>query len=176
MRALLLILDKVLSVLVISAMAVSAVCVVGMIAINTVDTVGRALFSKPMLGALEITEVLLATCIILAIPYAQRRREHIEIDIFKKAFGPRLAKASSILVYVITILVFAMLARQSYASALEAVANFEVSAGYVPVPVWMGKIALVVGFSIALLVAIWQLLAALAGVDKTSPPPTPTSA
>lgn len=176
MRVLLLTLDKILSVLAIGAMAVSAVCVVGMIAVNTVDTVGRALFNKPMMGALEITEVLLATCIILAIPYAQRHREHIEIDIFKKAFGPRLAKASSILVFVITILVFAMLAHQSYESALESVATFEVSAGYVPVPVWMGKIAVVVGFSIALLIAFWQLLAVLAGVDDSSPPPTPTSA
>jgi len=176
MRALLLTLDKVLSVLVIGAMAISAVCVVGMIAVNTVDTVGRALFSKPMLGALEITEVLLATCIILAIPYAQRHREHIEIDIFKKMFGPGLARVASILVLVITILVFAMLAHQSYESAMESVANFEVSAGYVRVPVWMGKVAVVVGFSIALLVAIWQLLAALAGVDGAAPPPTPTSA
>lgn len=176
MRALLLTFDRVLAVLVICAMAVSAVCVVGMIAVNTVDTVGRALFSKPMMGALEITEVLLATCIILAIPYAQRYREHIEIDILKKAFGPRLARASSILVLAITILVFAMLAHQSYESAVESVASFEVSAGYVRVPVWMGKIAVVVGFSIALLVAIWQFVAALAGVSDAAPPPPLTSA
>lgn len=176
MRALVLTLDKVLSVLVVGAMSISAVCVVGMIAVNTVDTVGRALFSKPMLGALEITEVLLAACIILAIPYAQRHREHIEIDIFKRMFGPRLAKVSTVVMLVITILVFAMLTQQSYESALESVANFEVSAGYVRVPVWLGKIAVVIGFAIALLVAVWQLLGALTGVDDSAPPPVPTSA
>lgn len=169
MRGLLLTLDRISSALVIGAMFIAGACVLGIVVVNTIDTVGRAFFNRPMHGAVEITEVLLAICIVLAIPYAQRFREHIEIDIFAKSFGPRLRRACSIGVLAITIGVFGMLVFQSYESALSSVSNFEASAGFVRVPVWIGKVAVTVGFSIALLEAIRQLLESI--FDSTGADP-----
>ena len=52
-----------------------------------------------------------------------------------------------------------MLTIQSYESAKDSIATFESSAGYLKVPVWIGKIAVAIGFGIALVEASVQLFA-----------------
>ena len=59
----------------------------------------------------------------------------------------------------LTILVFFMLTIQSYESAKVSVVTFESSAGYLRVPVWIGKMSVAIGFGIALFEASVQLLA-----------------
>jgi hypothetical protein len=68
-------------------------------------------------------------------------------------------KSFVLLSIVLTILVFFMLTIQSYESAKVSVVTFESSAGYLRVPVWIGKISVAVGFGIALFEASVQLFA-----------------
>lgn len=152
-------LDRVSATMVMLAMVVSGTSVATIIAINSVDTIGRALFSRPLTGAVELTELFLAMCIILAIPYAQRTLSHIEIDMFTQNCKAGLKKIFLFIAIVLTILVFFMLTVQSYESAKDSVATFESSAGYLNVPVWIGKIAVAIGFGIALFEALTQLFA-----------------
>jgi TRAP-type C4-dicarboxylate transport system permease small subunit len=153
------VLDRVSATMVMLAMVVSGVSVAAIIAVNSVDTLGRAFFTKPLTGAVELTELFLATCIILAIPYAQRKLSHIEIDMFIQKCSVGWRKSFVLLSIVLTILVFFMLTIQSYESAKVSVVTFESSAGYLRVPVWIGKISVAVGFGIALFEASVQLLA-----------------
>lgn len=152
-------LDRVSATMVTAAMVVSGASVATIIAVNSIDTLGRALFNKPMMGAVEITELFLAMCIILAIPYAQRKLAHIEIDMFTQRCSARLKKFLLFISIVLTVLVFFMLMVQSYESAKEAISTFETSAGYLSVPVWIGKISVTIGFAIALLESLTQLFA-----------------
>jgi len=145
--------------MVILAMVVSGASVATIIAVNSIDTLGRAFFSRPLTGAVEITELFLAMCIILAIPYAQRKLAHIEIDMFTQHCSAGLKKIFLLIAIVLTILVFFMLMVQSYESARASVVTFESSAGYLRVPIWIGKIAVTIGFGIALLEALTQLFA-----------------
>lgn len=152
-------LDRVSATLVMLAMVVSGVSVAIIIAVNSVDTLGHALFSRPLTGAVELTELFLAMCIILAIPYAQRMLSHIEIDMFTQNCSAGWKKVFLLVSIVLTILVFFMLTIQSYESAKDSIATFESSAGYLKVPVWIGKIAVAIGFGIALVEASVQLFA-----------------
>jgi TRAP-type C4-dicarboxylate transport system permease small subunit len=152
------ILDRVSATMVMLAMVVSGFSVAIIITVNSVDTIGRALFSKPLMGAVEITELFLAMCIVLAIPYAQRTLAHIEIDMFKQRCGPRARKALVLVAILITMLVFLMLAVQSYDSARVSVATLEFSAGYLRVPIWIGKVAVAVGFAVAFFESVTQLV------------------
>lgn len=152
-------LDSVSATMVMLAMVVSGASVATIIAVNSIDTLGRAFFSRPLTGAVEITELFLAMCIILAIPFAQRKLAHIEIDMFTQYCSAGLKRIFLLIAIILTILVFFMLTVQSYESAKESVATFESSAGYLRVPVWIGKIAITIGFGIALLEALTQLLA-----------------
>lgn len=153
------VLDRVSATMVMLAMVVSGASVAAIIAINSVDTLGRAFFTKPLTGAVELTELFLAMCIILAIPYAQRMLSHIEIDMFIQKCSVGLKKFFVLISIVLTILVFFMLTIQSYESAKDSVATFESSAGYLRVPVWIGKISVAIGFGIALFEASVQLFA-----------------
>jgi TRAP-type C4-dicarboxylate transport system permease small subunit len=153
------VLDRVSATMVMLAMVVSGVSVAAIIAVNSVDTLGRAFFTKPLTGAVELTELFLAMCIILAIPYAQRMLSHIEIDMFIQKCSVGWKKFFVLISIVLTILVFFMLTIQSYESAKVSVVTFESSAGYLRVPVWIGKISVAVGFGIALFEASVQLFA-----------------
>ena len=153
------VLDRVSATMVMLAMVVSGSSVAAIIAINSVDTLGHALFSKPLTGAVELTELFLAMCIILAIPYGQRMLSHIEIDMFTQSCSVGWKKFFLLISIVLTVLVFFMLTIQSYESAKDSVATFEASAGFLRVPVWIGKISVAVGFGIALFEASVQLFA-----------------
>jgi TRAP-type C4-dicarboxylate transport system permease small subunit len=153
------VLDRVSATMVMLAMVVSGASVAAIIAINSVDTLGRAFFTKPLTGAVELTELFLAMCIILAIPYAQRMLSHIEIDMFIQKCSVGWKKFFVLISIVLTILVFFMLTIQSYESAKVSVVTFESSAGYLRVPVWIGKMSVAIGFGIALFEASVQLLA-----------------
>ena len=153
------VLDRVSATMVMLAMVVSGASVAAIIAINSVDTLGRAFFTKPLTGAVELTELFLAMCIILAIPYAQRMLSHIEIDMFIQKCSVGWKKFFVLISIALTILVFFMLTIQSYESAKVSVVTFESSAGYLRVPVWIGKMSVAIGFGIALFEASVQLLA-----------------
>jgi TRAP-type C4-dicarboxylate transport system permease small subunit len=47
----------------------------------TLDVVGRYLFNRPLRGAFELTEVLMAALIFAALPLVTLRSEHIAVDL-----------------------------------------------------------------------------------------------
>src|SRR5690554_3661333 len=89
-------LQRISACLVTGAMIVAGVAVAVIVVINTLDTIGMAFFNKPLVGTLEITEVLLAMAILLAIPSALRERKHIAIDVITQFFGPKMLKAAEV--------------------------------------------------------------------------------
>lgn len=150
--------DYACKIMINSAMVVASTCVALIIVINSLDTIGRGLASKPFVGALEMTELFLAMVVILSIPYAQRALIHIEIDILSQFFGPRLKQLTMGFSLVLTGAVFLMLAVQGYSNAASSIATFETSAGYLAVPIWLGKSAAVLGFAFAFVQTVSQLL------------------
>lgn len=53
-------------------------CLIG---VTCVDVAGRYFFSAPLRGAFELTEILLAALVFMALPLTTERREHIEVDL-----------------------------------------------------------------------------------------------
>lgn len=143
------------------AMVVAGLSVATIIAVNSLDTLGRAFFSKPLTGAVELTELFLAMCIILAIPYAQRNLAHIEIDMIKQTCSATCQRILLFVAIVLSVLVYFMLSTQSYSSAKVSVETLEFSAGHLNVPIWVGKVSVTIGFGIALLQSVTQLISLL---------------
>jgi TRAP-type C4-dicarboxylate transport system permease small subunit len=52
-----------------------------MMALGTVDVLGRYLFNKPILGTLEIFEILLPAIVLLGLGYTQENRAHVRMSI-----------------------------------------------------------------------------------------------
>jgi tripartite ATP-independent transporter DctM subunit len=58
-----------------------------MMLVTNVDVFGRFLFNLPVTGSLEITGFLLLITIMLGIPYAAARDQHIKIDLLTSKMG-----------------------------------------------------------------------------------------
>jgi TRAP-type C4-dicarboxylate transport system permease small subunit len=52
-----------------------------MMALGTVDVSSRYLFNKPILGTLEIFEILLPAIVLLGLGYTQENRAHVRMSI-----------------------------------------------------------------------------------------------
>lgn len=66
-----------------------------LILVTCVDVVGRYFFSVPLSGAFEITEILLAALVFMALPLTTERREHIEVDLLNIAISGRTQRVLS---------------------------------------------------------------------------------
>ena len=59
-----------------------------LVLITCVDVVGRYFLNAPLAGAFEMTEILLAALVFLALPLATERREHVEVDLLNVVLRP----------------------------------------------------------------------------------------
>lgn len=69
--------------------AISATVLFTMMLVTAVDVAGRYLFSKPLPGGFELTEMMLAALIYCGLPLVSKRREHIVVD----TFDPLMSRA-----------------------------------------------------------------------------------
>lgn len=72
----------------------AALILFSLILITCADVVGRYFFNAPLAGAFELTEILLAALVFLALPLTTERREHVEVDLLNMVLG---AKAQRLL-------------------------------------------------------------------------------
>jgi TRAP-type transport system small permease protein len=150
--------DRISGGLCFSAMVIASVCVAFIVIIGTVDTFGRALMNSPVMGAVELTESLLATTIFLALPYAQRHAQHVVVDIVIQSFSTRWQLIAFFCALVFTFLSFLLLAVEAVDGAHAAWLASEVSAGYVPVPIWLAKLLSAAGLIIAVFETARQIV------------------
>lgn len=67
----------------------AALALAAMMLSITADTLGRFLFGRPVAGVYQVNEMYLLPAIVyLSIARAQRRDEHIAVDVFVAAMRP----------------------------------------------------------------------------------------
>jgi len=69
--------------------------------LTAVDVVGRYVLNRPLPGAFEITEMMLAALIYCGLPLVSQRREHIVIDTFDPYMPRALKRGLDVLAEVI---------------------------------------------------------------------------
>lgn len=80
-----------------------------MMAVTLVDVVGRNLFSAPLPGGYEITELLLAVIIFLGLPMVTAGANHVDVDLFDPTVPERLKPYQDAIVGLINIGSFGVL-------------------------------------------------------------------
>ncbi|WP_170835877.1 TRAP transporter small permease [Salinicola sp. MIT1003] len=143
-------------------LCVSGLSVVVILIIGAADTVGRAFWNKPVVGAVEISEALLAVSIFSALAYAQKQGSHVAVDIFSSNYGPRLARWARKLILTVTLVVLGFLLWRTGITAYEGWLNNEVSAGLFRVPIWLAKIVAAAGLLVACMECVRELMWAMA--------------
>jgi len=71
---------------------VASIVLFVMMMLTAVDVVGRYVLNRPVAGAFEITEMMLAALIYCGLPLVSQRREHIVIDTFDHFMSRRVKR------------------------------------------------------------------------------------
>jgi len=80
-----------------------------MMAVTLVDVVGRDLFSSPLPGGFEITELLLAALIFLGLPMVTAENAHVDVDLLDSTVPAFLKPLQNVLITLVNVIAFGVL-------------------------------------------------------------------
>ncbi|MEQ8349276.1 MAG: TRAP transporter small permease [Sneathiellaceae bacterium] len=134
-----------------------AVMIVFLAVLTLFDVLGRYVFSAPIPGALEITEIVMALMIGAALPLVERRQAHITVDFVEGIRAPLFQRLRRIVLGLVMAGALAVAARQmfvqagDYASGNEHTMYFEVPAAPI-------AYAIAVSFAVGAVIALAAML------------------
>ncbi|WP_051242020.1 TRAP transporter small permease [Stappia stellulata] len=96
---------------------VASLLLLTMMVVTFVDVLGRELFSAPLAGAYELTEVLLALVIFVGLPIATARREHVSVDLLTARLPGPVRRGFAVGAAAVTAVVLSVLAWRLFVSA-----------------------------------------------------------
>jgi TRAP-type C4-dicarboxylate transport system permease small subunit len=82
------------------------------------DVIGRYAFNKPIFGALEISEALMAGIVLLSWAYTQKTMGHVRVELFISRYSPRARAIVNFVGLLLSLALFTAIARQSTILAL----------------------------------------------------------
>lgn len=130
-------------------------CAVGVALMTVTSIVGRAVWSQPISGDVELTQLGIALAISLCLPWCQVRRAHIIVDFFTQSARARTVRRLDALGGV---LLAAMVFLLSWRTAVGALAVREASETtmILGLPMWWAYASLPPGLALAGLIALLQ--------------------
>lgn len=139
-----------------------AAILVAMVILTAVDIIGRYWFNSPILGAYELTQILLSSLVFMALPLTTYSQEHVEVDIFyhmASTFSKHLmriigAVISSLALGVISWRLGIIAAKLMDDGAVSDALSFRLSS-----VAWLGCIATAISAVLALLYLVQSGLA-----------------
>lgn len=134
----------------------------GVALLTVASIVGRALWSRPIPGDVELSQFGIAIAIALCLPWCQLQRGNIIVDFFTQRAGPRVKGALDRLGALLLAVMVGLLAWRSAAGAL-AVADAGETTMIVALPMWVAYAALAPGLALTAAIALAQTFGAADG-------------
>jgi TRAP-type C4-dicarboxylate transport system permease small subunit len=129
----------------------------------------RYLLGQPEPWTDKVAGWLVVGLVMLAAPEAQRRFEHIGVDVARERLGPRLTRAAHLVGTVSVAIVAALLLWAGWETV-----SFSLLVGLMSdlegVPIWWVQMLLPIGAALLLVVSLCQTLLLLAGRDPAHLP------
>lgn len=91
-----------------------------MMLLTTVDVSGRFFFNSPILGAVELTQLMLAAVIFLSMPIVCWREEHVSVDLLDAIFPSRWIWLRQMIVNLIVATALAVMSGRVWALGTRA--------------------------------------------------------
>lgn len=131
----------------------SAILLTAIMVVTVLDVIGRYLLNSPLMGATELTELLLCAVIFLGLPAVCLDDAHIRVDILLKKVPPRLEPLRSFVVNLVSTGALCMIAWQLWKRGSE-LASYGQSTNTLHIPVaplaWFAAIAVASSAAITL--------------------------
>jgi TRAP-type transport system small permease protein len=138
-----------------STIAVLALAALGVITV--VDVGGRYLFNKPLLGAIEMSEFLMAFLSFGALALAELRNSHITVDFFVRALSERVQALLESMIALLGIAFWSFVSWRAAVHSVRLFNNGEVTSNLI-IPTWPFYLSVVVGCGLLALALIGRLL------------------
>lgn len=152
-----------------AGLVVSGGCLLAILVLGAADALATNVLGRPVPSALELSEVLLATAVFGALPYAQWRATHVTVDLLTSRLPPRPAAMLAALAEATMLAVLVVLFLQSVALAQQSVSVGETASAYLPFPVYPAKVAAAVALGVTVLVAAVRLVLAVGDALARAP-------
>lgn len=125
----------------------------------SLDVILKYTINKPIKGTLEVVSYYyMVIAVFMPLAFVELTRSSIAVDLFYNMFSRSMRLASSVLVMVICIAVYAGLAYSTYGDAMRSLARNEIVMGELFIPIWPSRFILPVSFALATIVCVWHLL------------------
>jgi TRAP-type C4-dicarboxylate transport system permease small subunit len=130
-----------------------------MMLLVTADILTRYI-KKPMVGAVELTQVTMVIFVSLALANAQREGQNVNVSIFMKRFSERVQIKVNTLILFLSLLFFLLMI---WRTGIEALKTYRLNMTWwnLPFPLWIPYVFVPIGFillSMELLAEIIQHL------------------
>jgi TRAP-type transport system small permease protein len=87
--------------------------------LDTADVVGRKFFDRPIIGTMELSQVIMGGIVLLGWSYTQRYRGHVFVDMFINKYPPRLRIVIDIIMLVLSLALFVFITYSSWVLAVQ---------------------------------------------------------
>mgnify|MGYP005842869541 CR=1 FL=1 len=105
----------------------SAASLAAMMLLTCADVIGRAV-GRPILGAVEVTGLLATLTLAFSLPYTQRERGHVGVELLFQVVGSRAQAAIEAVTGLLALVLFGVIAWKSAEYGAQMRASGEVSA------------------------------------------------
>ncbi len=148
----------------------AAACALALLTVVSVAL--RATVSKPVPGDVELMQMGIALCISLYLPWCQLTRANIIVDFFTQKLALRPQRALDGIGSLLLAVMCLLLSARTAAGAL-AVQEAGETTMIIGLPMWWAYVMLAPGLALTALIAIWQGLRQLRGLDDGTPAQAP---
>lgn len=123
-------------------------------AMVTVDVIVRWLTGKPIIGVLEIAEIVLLAMTFFALPYVHYENKELNVDVLRSRATGKLARSLFVLDMVCSAAFFALLSVTAAQDFLTAAARGYTGRGMITIPTALPLAIVAIG-SVLTLVALF---------------------
>lgn len=135
--------------------AIGAVMLIAIACMTTVSVVGRAFFSHPILGDIELVQLGGAVVVASFLPYTQFRRANIIVDFFTAGASERTQRLMDLLG---TLLYTAVLALVTWRVAMGGISMYDSQerSMLMNLPLWIPYVLMLPGLALCVLIGAVQ--------------------
>ncbi|MGD9941904.1 MAG: TRAP transporter small permease [Burkholderiaceae bacterium] len=123
--------------------------------LTTASIIGRALWSSPIQGDVELTQCGIAIAIAMCLPWCQFQKANIIVDFFTLRAAPAVRRRLDAAGALLLALMMALLAWRTWEGALAALSSGETTI-ILGVPMWPVYAVLAPGLALTAVIALYQ--------------------
>ena len=157
--------DRVLQRLCDASATVGGIVLVAIACVTVVSVIGRAFFSHPILGDVELVQLGCAVVVASFLPYTQFRHANIIVDFFTTGTSEKTQSRLDALGTLLYTVVMGLIAWRVAVGGVDIKANQETSM-LMALPLWIPYLLMVPGLVLCTIIGLVQTLQHLGWMTK----------